>query len=261
MVKFKLFCFGLLFIASQSFAQPTHYTTANGHSHNDYEQALPFYGAYARHFGSIEADIWAVNGKLMVAHDKAGIRPDRTFKNLYLHPLLKRLKVNNGKAYRDGQPLQLLIDLKSSYSKTLPLLKKTLAPYYSYFDLGHNPNAIRIVISGEMPPPDSLRYFDPVFTFDGRIGNQYAKKDMQRVVLISANVQKFVDWEREQPLQTSEFERLKNMVDSIHQQKKLIRFWGTPNTSQAYQTLMSLGVDYIGSDKLQLLACLLNKSQ
>ena len=37
------------------------YSTANAHSHNDYEQKQPFTLAYNELFGSIEADIFLVN--------------------------------------------------------------------------------------------------------------------------------------------------------------------------------------------------------
>jgi hypothetical protein len=43
-----------------------HYTIANTHSHNDYEQRVPFWTAYNAQFGSIEADIFLVDGRLMV---------------------------------------------------------------------------------------------------------------------------------------------------------------------------------------------------
>jgi alkaline phosphatase len=39
-----------------------HYTIANTHSHNDYEQPIPFWTAYNAQFGSIEADIFLIDG-------------------------------------------------------------------------------------------------------------------------------------------------------------------------------------------------------
>src|ERR1700750_333937 len=45
------------------------YTVANTHSHNDYEQPTPFWMAYQEQFGSIEADIFWLNGQLIVAHN------------------------------------------------------------------------------------------------------------------------------------------------------------------------------------------------
>ncbi len=260
-MKSSILYFLFWVISAEAFAQPAHYTSENAHSHNDYEQTYPFYDAYARHYGSIEADLWAVKGKLMVAHSREDIREARTFAILYLSPLLSRLKANHGKAYANGQHLQLLIDLKSPYNEVLPLLQRLLKPYYRYFDWQNNADAVRLVISGNMPPPDSLHFFAPIFTFDGRIGNTYPPADLDRVVLVSDNVQKFVRWTKNHPLDSSGLRKLQHLVDSIHQQKKLIRFWATPNTVQAYRVLMKLGVDYIGSDQLQKLGRLLTRKK
>jgi alkaline phosphatase len=42
-------------------AQVKNYTVADAHSHNDYKNNIPFYRAYEKGFGSIEADCYAVN--------------------------------------------------------------------------------------------------------------------------------------------------------------------------------------------------------
>lgn len=248
----------LLFLALAQLAvgQGKHYSTENAHSHNDYEQNLPFYDAYARHFGSIEADLWAVDGTLYVAHDSSDIASDRTFEKLYLKPLLHRISVNGGQPYKNGQSLQLLIDLKSPYDKVLPLLEKELKPYEKYFDIAENPHAVRLVLSGNMPPADSLHVYDEIFTFDGRLGKDYPTEDLQRITLVSANVQQLVSWKEGTRLTLEKQQILQKVVDSIHHRGKLIRFWATPNTKSAYKQLMELGVDYIGSDKLTLLECL-----
>ncbi len=252
-----------LFLFSEpGFSQSSHYTMENAHSHNDYEHALPFYDAYARHFGSIEVDLWAMNDTLFVAHARNQITEGHTFRNLYLEPLIHRLRVNNGYVYKDQESLQLLVDLKSSYRKVLPLLRKVLSPYRKYFDLANNSHAVRIVISGNVPPLDSLTYFDLLFTFDGRLGNHYLKADLQRIKLVSANVQSLVSWKKDDTLSVSDKQLLQQTIDSVHHRNKLIRFWGTPNTNQAYQTLMDLGVDYINVDSLAKFECFIrNKEQ
>jgi len=38
------------------------------HSHNDYEQEVPFYEAYSQNVNSIEADVFLKNGELLVGH-------------------------------------------------------------------------------------------------------------------------------------------------------------------------------------------------
>lgn len=99
------------------------YTTLNAHSHNDYEQKVPFECAYNAHFGSIEADIWALNGELFVAHNRNQITPKKTLDALYIQPIVDKFKENKGKAWNDHQgTFQLLIDLKTPVEPTLSLL-------------------------------------------------------------------------------------------------------------------------------------------
>ncbi len=68
------------------------YSTLNAHSHNDYEQKVPFVLAYNAHFGSIEADIWEINGELFVAHNRDQITPERTLDALYIQPIISRFR-------------------------------------------------------------------------------------------------------------------------------------------------------------------------
>jgi alkaline phosphatase len=49
-------------------------------------------------------------------------------------------------------------------------------------------------------------------------------------------------------------EKLQAFVSEVHKGGKKIRLWATPDTLIAYQTLLSLGVDYIGTDQLSALA-------
>jgi len=257
-----IFLFFLSYLGwiSYSLAQESiHYTTTNVHSHNDYDQAIPFYGAYAREFGSIEADLWVVDSQLYVAHDRPEISSEHTFRFLYLDPLIRQIKSNGGKAYRSGKDLQLLIDLKSPYYEVLPLLLHELEPYRPYFDRKNNPDAVRLVISGHMPPPDSLYIYDPIFTFDGRLNTEYPEENWERVILVSANVQNVVSWKRDEVLSEEKQDKLRKVIDHIHQKDKLIRFWATPNTEEAYRMLMKLGVDYIGTDDPVRIECLLRR--
>ena len=82
---------------------------SKAHAHNDYEHERPFYEAFSLGFGSIEVDVYAVNGLLLVAHDVKDLKASRTFQNLYLDPLVQVL--TSGKA---GNYHQLLIDSKTS---------------------------------------------------------------------------------------------------------------------------------------------------
>src|SRR4051812_6365807 len=74
----------------------------HAHAHNDYEHARPLFDALDHGFCSVEADIWLVDGALLVAHDKKDLKPARTLQSLYLDPLRERTKANGGRVYRDG---------------------------------------------------------------------------------------------------------------------------------------------------------------
>src|SRR2546430_573705 len=64
------------------------------HAHNDYEHTRPLLDALDHGFCSIEADIWLVDGKLLVAHERGNVKPDRTLQALYLDPLRERVRWN-----------------------------------------------------------------------------------------------------------------------------------------------------------------------
>ena len=94
------------------------------HSHNDYNQSIPFWDAYSNGASSIEADIFLRDNNLYVAHDQQNITASRTLESLYLQPLETALKMK----YKKEQPLFLLIDIKTeaepALNKLISILKK-----------------------------------------------------------------------------------------------------------------------------------------
>src|SRR5262245_7590292 len=72
------------------------------HAHNDYEHARPLLDALDHGFCSIEADIFLVDGQLLVAHDQSKLNPERTLEKLYLEPLRQRVTRNGGRVYPRG---------------------------------------------------------------------------------------------------------------------------------------------------------------
>ena len=51
-------------------------------------------------FTSVEADVWLVDGELLVAHDREDVDPGRTLESLYLDPLADRVRAEGGAVYR-----------------------------------------------------------------------------------------------------------------------------------------------------------------
>ncbi|TDB63723.1 PI-PLC domain-containing protein [Arundinibacter roseus] len=246
----------LLLVALVAQAQPSDYSMAQAHSHNDYEQARPFHAAYELGFGSVEADIFLKNGELYVAHNWEDIQSDRTFRALYLNPLLEKIRANNGWPYPGKRPIQILIDLKNTGQATLKVLEQQLHPHRK--QLRH----VRFVISGDMPAPDKLPEQYKLFTFDGRKNLTYSPKASARVVLVSSSLMDFGGfWDGQEPMKPTMKEKVRQFVATQHVANKLVRLWATPNTELSYQTLKELGVDYLGTDDLPGLATFLQPTK
>ena len=105
----------------------------HAHAHNDYAHRRPLLDALAHGFTSVEADVFLVDGKLLVAHTAAELKPDRTLESLYLDPLRARVRANGGRVYRDGPPFWLLIDVKTEANATYAALHDVLAKYADLF--------------------------------------------------------------------------------------------------------------------------------
>lgn len=104
--------------------------TVGIHAHNDYERDRPLVAALDAGAASIEADVHAVGGRLLVAHDRDEVRPGRTLESLYLRPLWQRYWRLGG-VVRAGQrrPLILMVDFKTTADTTWPLLAELLDRY------------------------------------------------------------------------------------------------------------------------------------
>lgn len=235
------------------------YSAQNAHSHNDYENDTPFRLAYNNHFGSIEADIWEVNGELFVAHSVKEIKSERTFDSLYINPIAGIVRQNKGKAWNDNAlTFQLMVDLKTAAEPTLSVLVKKLEQYRDVFDPGTNENAVRIVITGNRPEPSEFKYYPDFIFFDGLLDHKYDKEQITRVPLYSANFRNYSSWNGTGDIAADEKIRLQNVIDSVHLQKKKIRFWNSPDEINAWKTFMSMGIDYINTDHIIGLAGFLN---
>ena len=252
----------ILLLLGFSISVAAQYTTLNAHSHNDYEQKSPFYLAYEAHFGSIEADIWAVNGELFVAHNRSQITSERTIESLYILPIVKLFRSNGGKAWKDNPAnFQLLIDLKTASETTLSLLVEKLKKYPEVFDPSVNKNAIRVTITGNRPKPEEFKNYPNFIFFDGNIDKRYDSTQLKRIALYSENLKTLTKWNGNENIPEKEELRLKQVIDSIHGLKKQIRFWNAPDHSTAWKTLMNMRVDYINTDHIPELSAYLKSIQ
>jgi alkaline phosphatase len=235
------------------------YSPAQAHAHNDYEHTIPFWQAYDQQFGSIEADIYARNGQLYVAHDSANITPARTLDALYLQPIVEKVKANKGKAYADADyTLQWLIDLKTPAALSLPLLVKSLSAYPDVF--GTN-GPVQVVVSGNVPAPAQFAQFPEWLKFDGRPNITYTPEQLTHIGLISQDFKKYTRWNGKGLIVKKEREAIQAVVEQVHKQGKKIRFWATPDNINAWKSLINLGVDYLNTDNLSGLGRFLRTRQ
>ena len=221
------------------------------HSHNDYHQAVPFYRAFVCGAYSIEADIFCTEkeNELLVAHDAKELPTAPTIDDLYLNPIVGIFKRNQGKPWKnsDGH-FQLLVDLKTQTVPTLDILASKLKAYPEVFDPEVNPNAVRVVISGNMPAPADFHKYPSFIFFDGRFNQTYTQDELKRVLLFSEPFSAYSKWNGKGEMIDSEKKVLESLIQKAHALGKPIRFWGTPDNSTSWDVLHTMGVDFINSD-------------
>lgn len=247
----KLLISLLFLITTSAVAQPTKYTTANAHSHNDYEQPVPLTTAYNEMFGSIEADIWWHNGKLLVAHTKEELATPRTLEELYLKPLKALVEKNKGYIYADtSRRLQFMIDLKTNGDTTLGKLVKLLKKYPALTKC----KTLTIAISGSRPAVTKYTSYPSFIWFDGELQKEYPADALARIVMLSSDFKKIITWNGKDPLPAAQADTLQQAVNRAHALRKPVRFWGAPDNKNTWQQLMGVKVDYINTDKIKALS-------
>ncbi|MBB6502771.1 alkaline phosphatase [Pedobacter cryoconitis] len=245
---FRYSFLGLLLLTIDSQAQQSLSANA-GHSHNDYKQNIPLLRAYYAGMGSIEADVFLKEGQLFVAHELKEIKPGATLVKEYLEPLYKLYKQNGNHPYADPKlKLQLVIDVKEDYQHVLPQLLKELKPFQDMVNRPTNPDAVSIVISGDMPVPEKFKDYPEIISFDGRPTTVYTDEQLERIAMISDELTHYTVWNgKGTPTKIDEL-KLKAVIDAAHQKNKPFRFWATQDSPNTWVELEKFGVDWINTD-------------
>ena len=233
-------------------AEPTPLLRA--HAHNDYEHARPLFDAIDRGFCSVEADIYLVDGQLLVAHDRKDVKPERTLASLYLEPLRQRVRQNGGKVFRAGPGIVLLVDVKSEASSTYAALHLELAKFAemltSFQDGRTKAGAVTVIVSGNRAPKDMLAQSVRYAAIDGRKEDLEVNTSATLVPLVSENWKKVFTWDWQGEIPADQRVALTQWVERAHTQGRKVRFWNTPDRAEAWRILMEAGVDVIGTDDL-----------
>ncbi|MEU7037495.1 phosphatidylinositol-specific phospholipase C/glycerophosphodiester phosphodiesterase family protein [Streptomyces sp. NPDC046237] len=242
------------------------------HAHNDYLHTRPLHDALAHGFTSVEADIFLVDGELLVAHEPAELDPSRTLRSLYLDPLLARVRANHGSVYAGyRRPVQLLIDIKVDGVAAYQELHRQLRPYrrmLSTVTAGRvRLGAVTPVISGDRAargPMEAQRVRHAFY--DGRLDDLAAQTPAPAsfIPLISSNWTQSFGWRGEGPFPAAERARLASIVGTAHARGQRVRFWATPDQpgparDALWSELRAAGVDHINTDDLAGLRDFLNR--
>lgn len=214
------------------------------HSHNDYAQPKPLFGALEAHASSIEVDVILKDSILYVAHEFESIDSTKTLQSAYLGPLLQ-LVLDDDPRFTN---LYLLIDIKTEAYQSLEAVigaTEAILPFtYPSMD-----NGIRLVISGNRPSPkDYLNYPDYLF-FDCQEIDQTPIESWSKVAMISQSFRRFSNWNGEAALSKYEHERLTSFINRAKTFGKPVRLWAVPDTPKAWNWSIESGLDYINTDQ------------
>ncbi|MEV7870553.1 phosphatidylinositol-specific phospholipase C/glycerophosphodiester phosphodiesterase family protein [Streptomyces sp. NPDC088124] len=231
------------------------------HAHNDYLHPRPLLDALAHGFTSVEADIFLVDGELLVAHEATELDPARTLASLYLDPLLARVRANGGSVHRGyHRPVQLLIDIKTDGAAAYTELHRQLARYRSmlttYAHGSVRPGAVTPVISGDRAARVPMEAQRVRYAFyDGRLDDLGTAAPASFVPLISTNWTQSFSWQGAGPFPAAERAELRRLADAAHSHGQRLRFWATPDLpgparDAVWSELLAAGVDHLNTDDL-----------
>jgi len=225
------------------------------HAHNDYEHKRPLFDALDRGFCSVEADIFLVEGQLLVGHTRSQLKPERTLEKLYLDPLREQVRKNGGRVYAGGPEVTLLIDIKTEGKTTYAVLRETLKNYAQILSTfrgdAKQTNAILALITGnrskDMFAGETIRYA----ALDGELEDLASSAPASLIPWISSNWTRNFQWRGSGAIQEPEKRRLQEIVEKAHRQGRRVRFWGAPDFPDFWRELLADGVDLINTDHLE----------
>jgi hypothetical protein len=247
--------FVLLLVASlKSFAQTP---LPRAHAHNDYEHARPLVDALEQGFGSVEADVYPIDGDLLVAHDLDDTKAGRNLEKLYLAPIKERFDKNKGEIIPGLKTLILLVDIKTNGILAYQALEKQIEKYkpmLTEFD-GEKikTNAVTIILSGARPTEYLAKQARRWAAIDGRMSDLPNNPPRTLMPLVSDSWGPLFKW-RTGAMTDEESAKLREFVKQAHAQGRIIRFWGAPDREETWRAQNAAGVDLINTDHLAELA-------
>ncbi len=236
---------------------------AAAHAHNDYEHDRPLYDALEHGFTSVEADVWLIDGELLVAHDLEEVTPGVTLESLYLDPLDELVQGRAGSVYPgwDGE-FQLLVDIKGDAEQTWAAIEAELDEHRTMLSRFSNgkvkQGTVSVVISGNRPLATMAADQQRLSFYDGRATDLGSALPSSLMPLISNNWNQLFTWQGVGEMPPAERAKLHAYVVTAHEQGARVRFWATPDMpgearEAVWTELADAGVDHINTDDLPAL--------
>jgi len=274
--------------AGRARAAPPNAPLRAAHAPHDYAHDRPLLDALAHGFASVEADIFLVDGALLVGHGRLELRPERTLDALYLAPLHERVGRNGGSVWPradaapgpvagaapaggqeqrgdvaksaaiDASEFVLLIDIKADGEATYRALDELLARHAEMLTEVRDGKlirrAVRIVISGERPVETITAQTVRFAGIDGRLTDIDSSAPSHLMPMVSDHWGRNFSWRGREAMPAAERERLREIVASAHAKGRVVRFWATPELPAFWTELAGARVDLINTDDLSGLA-------
>jgi len=261
-------------LCAPTFAAPP---LTRAHAHNDYEHDRPLFDALDQGFCSVEADIYLVDGELLVAHNREDVKGGRTLQSLYLDLLRERFRANHGHIYPElatndilRKPLAatapaveftLLVDIKSDGVLLYPALRSVLQGYAEmlthFTPTSTVPGAVTVILSGDRPIQLVAAEPQRLCALDGRIADLVTNPSAHLFPLISESWQPTFGVFETSGILEPDRAKLRKLVTTTHAQGRRLRFWGTPDEPLVWRELYFEGVDLLNTDNLAGMAAFL----
>jgi hypothetical protein len=226
------------------------------YAHNDYVHRRPLLDGLDCGFCSIEADIFLVDGKLLVAHERNEVRSTRTLESLYLEPLRQCVRENRGRIYRGGPTITLMIDFKSPAEVLYPPLRAELEKYADMLTTWRGDRvqkrAVTIVLTGDRPTPaaiagEAIRYV----ALDGHLEDLDSDVPASLMPRVGINWKKVLTWNGQGAMPESQRAIVRKLAERAHARGRQLRLWGGPDNASTWRELLSNGADLINTDDLR----------
>lgn len=236
------------------------------HSHNDYENPIPLEDAWDRGFSSVEADIFLIGDKLLVAHELDEVDTKKDFESLYLKPLRKKFKSQQNRIEAFPKPFWLMVDIKSDGESTYLALHTLLKSYsdiltdFTVINSEGKPhyNHVAVVISGNRHYQAISKSLPRLASLDARINDYYPslqnnvieKFENCYVAWVSDNWDNHFNWSGDGEIPLKDQTKLNEISKQIHAHGAYLRFWNIPDQPKSWNIMKESGVDLINTDRL-----------